>query len=223
MLLRKDLAKEFELVVQQEITNHNNAMLSTNLALNDLRQQIQDNKKAQDEVNANYGSQISQINSRLNEFSEFILILTQKLQSHINDMAVYKEKAAKEIKLSVENSLLAHHKHEMTLGNVESLHVNFQELADSVVGLSVTFTQELQQEVAKIRNEIQKTKNEILNLPSEAKKVKKELEEKMAIDRVDFAGVMKELQVYKKTSFIQEKNIEHIYTLISRIEKRIPV
>lgn len=39
--------------------------------------------------------------------------------------------------------------------------------------------------------------------------------------RVDSVGVLKELQVYKKTVFIMQKKIENLYTLIERLNKRV--
>ncbi len=47
------------------------------------------------------------------------------------------------------------------------------------------------------------------------------LSDKFQEYRVDAIGVLKELQVYKKTVFIMQKKIENIYTLIERLNKRV--
>lgn len=39
--------------------------------------------------------------------------------------------------------------------------------------------------------------------------------------RVDSVGVLRELQVYKKTVFIMQKKIENLYTLIERLNKKV--
>ena len=71
----------------------------------------------------------------------------------------------------------------------------------------------------KFSNDLIKTKNEILNSPSEASLVKKILEEKIDSHKVDVAGIMRELMIYKKENVVTEKKIENIYTLIDRLKK----
>lgn len=39
--------------------------------------------------------------------------------------------------------------------------------------------------------------------------------------RVDAVGILKEIQVYKKTAFIMQKKIENLYTLIDRLNNRV--
>ena len=42
MLKKKDLVKEFELVVKQEIIEHNNSITANNIAMNKLRDKIEE-------------------------------------------------------------------------------------------------------------------------------------------------------------------------------------
>ena len=48
-----------------------------------------------------------------------------------------------------------------------------------------------------------------------------DLEKVLEEYKLDSTGVLKEIQVYKKSMFIIEKKIENIYTLIERLDKRI--
>ena len=54
-----------------------------------------------------------------------------------------------------------------------------------------------------------------------AKKEFISLSEKFEEYRVDAVGILRELQVYKKTVFIMQKKIENLYTLIERLNKRV--
>ncbi len=49
----------------------------------------------------------------------------------------------------------------------------------------------------------------------------KSLKERFEEYRVDALGILKELQVYKKTVFIMQKKIENLYTLIERLNKKV--
>jgi hypothetical protein len=50
-------------------------------------------------------------------------------------------------------------------------------------------------------------------------KVKKELESKLDIVKLERDSVLKEINILKKESFITEKKIENLYTLIDRLKK----
>lgn len=221
MIKRNDLAKQFELVVQQEIKNHNDQMLATNLALNDVRKLSLDQKNFQESVNNAFGSEITKINIKLVELTEITLEISRKLKSCIQDSKDFQEKAKSEIQLAITNGMLAHSKIEKSFALSYDISNKADNIKESVAALINYFTREIGDFAKKIRKEITESKQEILALPSEAQKVKNDLEAKMSIDRVDFEGVMRELQLTKRDSLIKEKKIEKLFILIERLEKRI--
>ena len=221
MIKRNDLAKQFELVVQQEIKNHNDQMLATNLAVNEIRQKMEDEKIRTDRIDAHYGDRISS----LNHFRQYIQLnlnnLIQYVENHINDQKTLHEKNLKRFFDLGEDILELYKAEDKTSSYFNTLSISINEIKENVNkhfrDIKLRFDELDKQYSVKL----QKTKEDILSLPSEAKAVKKELEEKMAIDRVDFQGLLKELRVYKRENLIQQKEIEKLYILIDRLEKRI--
>ena len=220
MIKRNDLVKQFELVVKQEIINHNDQILASNLAVNEIRKSLDEVIANQGLVNSEFGSIISKIQVNGVELSGGTLKLCKKLSSFMQDMAEFREQVKGELLIAVENAVSNASKYERLLNNTESWHASLEDLSDSVTGLSFNFSREIEEAKQILKKEIKKSKDEILSMPSEAQAVKKELEEKMAVDRVDFAGVMRELQIMKKDNFIKDKKIENLYTLIERLEKK---
>lgn len=218
MLKRDDLAKQFELVVKQEIKNHNDQMLATNISINEMKEIL----KAQANL---YENELAKFHHRqviqeieLGNSKQAFCELSEKFERFINDMNAFSEKCKSEIKLSVENSVNAHSKNEASLNIINSLDQKLEDLTDSVVGLSFNFSKEIEDASKSLKKEIEKSKKEILSLPSEAQAVKKELQDQMSIDRVDFTGLIREVNICKKTSMIIEKNIENLYTHIERLK-----
>ncbi len=219
MLNRNDLSKQFSLVVQQEIKNHNDQMLSTNISINEIKEEIRKNKEEQNKINVEFASQITKINTNCLELSECALNLSKNFYNLQKKLDEFIEKATKEIKLFVENSIVAHSKHEHNKNSIEDLKFEISNIQDDIIGRSNYQTQELELNLKKSKEYTEKCKKEILEIPSEAQEVKVELQKQMSIDRVDFQSIMREMQVYKKTCFILEKNQEHIYTLIERLKQ----
>ena len=220
MLDRNNLVRQFELVVKQEIKNHQDSMLATNLAINEVRKLIGELSERCDRKYAKLDS------DRLSDdmcYRNLIHSLDEfrfGMQSRMNDSESLGKRLTERVN-DTQNGL--QDCVSMQVVNQESI----RELKSSdgqrrtgVLALSV----ELEQEIRNVKNYVleiaKKVKDQILEMPSEAQAVKKELEEKMDIDKVDFTGIMREIQVYKKTVFIIEKNIENLYTQIAKLQPK---
>jgi len=219
MLNRHDLAKQFELVVQQEIRNHNESLLATNLALNEMRESIEKNKREQDAVNAAISSTITQLNQSSVALSESVLELSKKLQYQINDLNAFMDEMRKGVAISIENSVLAHARFEANGNKISDLEFTLSRLEDDARGIHKIVEREIQESQYKCVAHVDRVKKEILEIPSEAKEVEKNLTGKLEAAYVDFQGLMKEIQIVKKRSFIIDKNLENIYTEIEKLKK----
>ncbi len=218
ILKRNDLSKQFELVVQQEIKNHNDQMLATNLSINELREEIRKNKDKQDSINAQIDSKIVEMKWYSSNLNDFSIRLAEKMNCLCDELNSKIEKMKHEYQVSDNNAIAANSKCEFLSNQVTSLWADLEDLKDGLMAVSYDLTQELEKQIREVNKSIEKAKQDILSAPSEAQQVKKELDEKMSIDRVDFCGVMKELQIIKKENFISQKKFENIYTLIDRIK-----
>ena len=221
MLKRNDLAKQFELVVQQEIKNHNDQMLATNLAVNELRLDIDKISKSLHLSTSLHDSNIKIRDVQDEHQCDVINKLLQKLDSHINDQRILNERNSKEDLDKVEAIDRLFKMIEKLTDKLSSLSEYVQVNSDSISSISESMHSSLESLERKNAASLKNFKNEIASLPSEAQEVKKELQKQMSIDRVDFTGLLKELRGYKKENLIIDKKFEHIYTLIERLDKRI--
>ena len=222
MLKRNDLAKQFELVVQQEIKNHNDQMLATNIAINELNKAGREVTNKIYEIKASVQSEQKDFEIKLCNISDCVELSESKIQRIFNDFKDFKEKIICKINQSL--SLMTEFKvfNDILKNRISSLESKSKELdkeIDETRRHNLTNIEEVKRLLAK---EIEKAKKEIISLPSEAQEVKKEIQKQMSIDRVDFEGLLKEIRRYKKENFIIDKKFEHIYTLIERLDKRIP-
>src|SRR5436189_41575 len=83
MLKRNDLAKQFELVVQQEIINHNKAVEATNSSLEELRDQLRRHSQRSDDIAASSLSSVKRVEIEIDNLKtsleEVIQVLNKKI------------------------------------------------------------------------------------------------------------------------------------------------
>ena len=218
MLKKKDIVKEFELVVKQEIIEHNKAISASNLAVNTLSAKLVDSNNLID-------SRLLKTQNRLYAIQREIDVCHSSFHSTYNDFKVLKDEQAI---LNERN----HKKIDTIDQSIETIHSNQQKsdkliykhnhiiesMANSILDVIKECELESNRTVDRTSKAIKKLKDEILALPSEAKAVKDELMEELAINKIDKDSLLKEIMVIKKTSFINEKKIENLYMLIERLK-----
>jgi len=218
MLKKKDIVKEFELVVKQEIIEHNKAISASNLAVNTLSAKLVDSNNLID-------SRLLKTQNRLYAIQREIDVCHSSFHSTYNDFKVLKDEQAI---LNERN----HKKIDTIDQSIETIHSNQQKsdkliykhnhiiesMANSILDVIKECELESNRTVDRTSKAIKKLKDEILALPSEAKAVKDELMEELAINKIDKDSLLKEIMVLKKTSFINEKKIENLYMLIERLK-----
>ena len=69
------------------------------------------------------------------------------------------------------------------------------------------------------KNLLEEIKVELTPKIPEVDPVKKQIDERFQIFKVDFDGLIKEIAVLKKTSFYDQKKFENVYTLIDRLKE----
>lgn len=221
MLNRRDLASQFELIVKQEIKNHNDQILVTNQAINDLRSQIQILNNKFSENIARQEHFIKKFDSEFKNFESLIKMRDQRLEGIIDSLD------NKYQKIQFDN--------ERKLQNVEDDTVTRDEIQD--------FLDTCRNEIHAMKKEIHNQKefshasmfniksdldrifrefvDDFQNRPNELWEVKQELEGKIKSALTDAQGILKEIHVCNKSVFIVEKNIENLYTLIKKLKEEI--
>lgn len=220
MLKRNDLAKQFELVVQQEIINHNRAVEVTNSSLEELRDQLRRQSQRSDDIVASSLNSVKRLEIQLENLKESLEEIARVLTSKISLNADKTDK---------HNSIL-----ELVKGSLEKATGSFLALTTEIANVkseqkTLRFKiDDLASEVYERLNRfsddfykaIEKSEKSILDRPSEAKQVKQDIEMHLAEKDVDIQGYTKELAIVKRSHFIMEKQIENLYTLIERLNKK---
>lgn len=219
MIQKNHLVKQFELLTQQEIKNYQDSLNFVLQSINELKDSIEEirqnsleNYAAIHSVQVHMGIELEHIKNNLEN-------INQRVDRNCNDQKSVNEKNNFEInniKNEISLKVSRDNNFEKKLIHISTTIDRVKEISDKNRNSLGEISDNI---LRKFSNDLIKTKNEILNSPSEASLVKKILEEKIDSHKVDVAGIMRELMIYKKENVVTEKKIENIYTLIDRLKK----
>lgn len=221
ILKRKDLAKEFELIVKQEIINHNNSMLATNVALEKMRKQIEDFVKQ-------IKSEVEQLKKDLSEECKFRYEQCHILVDNVNELRRQTKYQDQEI------------------GKIDRKCYDLFEKMDISTNI-VSRINDLERKFTKIPSEIDKVTEEIKSIitlemnilekksvkrtallqeridisPTHLTNLKNELLQRIKEHGIDNVGLIDEVRACKSTAFVQEKKLEYLFTNLDRLKKKI--
>ena len=221
MIRKKDLVKQFELVVRQEIIEHNKTISATNLRFNELRTNVL-------ELREELSKEINKLGCediRLSHDQEGLFYTFKKMKEDflklVSDNERFNKRNFKEIQIIDESIETVHRNQQNLKGFFDCLSDQFDKMKKAIDELSKLHEYERQRLKYGFIKDINKAKNEILSKPSEAIPLRKEFMEELSMHKIDNEGLLKEIKVLKKTAFIIEKKIENLYTLIERLNKKL--
>jgi len=221
MLKRNDLVKQFEFIVKQEITNHNNSILASNKEINEIKNRIDsilklidDQKKVRDNqlIEARMSFQNSDIYAR-----EQIRILFCNINDYTSEIKKQKDELLKYVFERTTDLLKCGEYHLFKL----HLEKKFKEISENneiCINNLVHSEKRLNDSIKKNLKEIedlQKTTVIQINYANDI--LKKEID----IYKLNNQSLLREIEILKKRQFIQEKMIEDLYELIKRIDCNI--
>jgi hypothetical protein len=216
MLNKKELAEEFSYVVQQEIRNHNDAVLATNVAIEDLRKQIVQVYKKFDEKIAKMHSDLCTYRAEIIMLKDQFDKTIKKYSSDVNDKCALNELDLKSIVKKVEDR-------EINFTPISDFNNLHKKIDKSYIEIKNSFDikiEELRNSIYQVYNKlctsVEDVKNDLHEEISEESESRKTFENSLNAVAVNFAGYQRELEICKKRCFVIEKNMENIYTIISR-------
>lgn len=220
MLNRNDLAKQFELVVKQEIKNYQDSL---NFVLQSIDGIKKDINQLHSDMLENYAlihSQHTDLTIQHENHNDKLNNFINQFVANLNNTQVFKEKMTNKLGTLWDSSLINSRKNEYNENRIKSIRTDFEKIEDEIIAHSFALRNTCDDMQCKLKKELSNMKEEILSRPSEALQLKSEFEEKINTHRIDVAGIMKELLVMKKENMITEKKLEHVYTLIDRLQKK---
>lgn len=219
MLKKSDLAKQFELVVQQEITNYQNSLNFILQEIRDLKESIREVKEQALENHALIHSEHNKLVREFITFKDSSQRLFDLSESVFRDQRVVNERNALEMR-------------DLAFGLHKKISVDghFQKELSDVGSMIYRIKGDLEAQMRaahenidalylRVKKDIQKAKEEVLQKPTAVSLLRKELEDKIYSHVVDVEGLLKEIRIIGRNVMVTEKKIENIYTLIDRIKK----
>lgn len=219
MLKKSDLAKQFELVVQQEIKNYQDSLNFVLQSINELKGSIALLRSESLESYANLHREHNSLAIEVKRLNDVNSDVSQKLDYSLEDQRKVNERNALEMR-DIESAFHSKISSQNNVNDkIKDISFEISKLNSNADRNYRVLNDNLDDLIRRFRNDISKMKQEILDMPTEASLVKIHLEEKIVRHTVDVAGIMKELKIYKHDNMVTQKKIENIYTLIDRLKK----
>lgn len=213
---RENLANRKDLEAKQEIKNYKNTVLSQNLAMNGLRDQISSLSNRIESRCSFLESKLESVERGLsslelsdNKFREDIKRSIGDISSLLNKVGLKSD----EIEVCLNEDCLA----------IEEIEGRLEFLADrQYKGIEERrlSKESINHDISQLRlfliGRMDSIKCEILSRPSELDPIKESLNKELSIYKVNFDGVVRELEASKRSVYIMQKEIENIYNTMKR-------
>jgi len=221
VLKRKDLSKEFALVVQQEIKNHNDAVLECNIAVESLCQKLKD-------VDANVSKRHNDSKIAIENLHETIKFLYKKGEDslsqafrEIHDL----EKESKENFSCFKDIIDKRDSYFLSVDGFKAFENKIDQWLAQVKGSFSRQKEYLEEKIGevslKLYTLIGDVEQQCLKELSTEKDKRQEIDAAIDLNVIHLAGIKKENDINKKDIYLLQKNIENIYTQIERISNKL--
>lgn len=215
-LTRQDMAKEFSLIVQQEIKNHNDVVLSSHASIEEFKRKINQISNELEKKLLLSSKSCSENHQAIKALDKIMEDAIAEFTRKLNDSNALMLSNFNGIKKSIE----ARESYFLTLDGFRefeskidqwvshlkiSFHSQKQYLLDEINSLSKSIAQEIDKCRQEIDSKINLCKQEV-----------KEINKSLDVFAVNYSGVLSEIERCKKRCFVIEKNIENIYIQIKR-------
>lgn len=221
MLKRKDLAKDFEKIVQQEIINHNKAVFESNQRINTFEEHLNFLEKALKLSDGKSDSKIGEIYHEIEKAHLKLLDLINEIKKAQRDNAHKFLAFAQDHEKSQAKIYGVLETKESSKFAINQLQMQIDEINRSISTLSSSMGHQIEQIAAKELEKRKAFEEQMRVEPKAIEVMRKECKSAIEAYRLDNEGLLKEVQRVKKDAFIQEKKIENLYTLIERLTKKI--
>lgn len=212
-LISQQLKDQFEFVVKEEIRRHNEAVEKSNREIAELKDLFLSFKKSDEKFKMDCLNELQAVRDR---YSNEIRAMEDAFNRQSKQLKL-KEKEINDVILGfyskIETLVSEHDKKllvfefEKKISDTQTLMYSLQKVLQEDIKATL--------DIALRKNEEMKAKVEALE--DECRKRFYAGESLLNAHVVDAKGVLRELNVYKKTVFIMEKNIEYLYDRIKRI------
>lgn len=219
ILQRKDLAKEFSAIVLQEIKNHNDAVLASNMSLDEFRRVLAELSKSVESRVAKVSSEIGLHKVSVDEVKGIVKDAVSKCERALHDS----DQELRRMIKSLQDGITTRESYYLTIQGFAEFKAEVDKWISSIKAMFAKQQDTLRDEIKRsfldyehlvkcLKSELDKA---IKDVDTETKKINHQLDG----IAVNFAGYTRELEIAKKRCFVIEKKLEDLYTQMSRIKE----
>ena len=219
MLKKNDLAKQFEIVVQQEIKNYNDSLNLVLQSINELRESINDVHEETAENHAILHSFQTSLSIKLENIEEIFSKFYKKIEQQFYDQLVINNRNSyqmNEMSSAINSKIRGQDHFEKKIDEIETQFFKENEKSLQIHKVSAKAIDEL---MTWTKSSLKKHREEIDSKPHFQHPSIDALELKLLTYKVDSEALLKELRITRNDLMVAEKNIENLYTIIERLNK----
>lgn len=219
MLKKLDLARQFELLTQQEIKNYQDSLNDILQSIRDIKKEIQLIKDSMHASEAHRNSLHGITKMDLENIHKDVDFWFQTFKN--KNVEKSQENYAFECQIEDHDKSIAILQCEID-SYEHKFNVTDVELRDMKSRLDQESIQRLEQHQRLIDTfckELKRHKQELMDAPTEASQVKALLDEKIDCHKVDVQGIMREILFFKKENMVLTKKVEALFTLVEKLQK----
>ena len=216
-LIKDEMVKQFEGSIADEVRQYNLTVVSQNNELDCIKSLIENMLKEQKELTVNQLKSKSECLDAFSKEKDDLFLKNEEHRRFINEMVSILKKEVECVKEKSESFI----KNTDLATCVVALNQHMARMEESAVLESKRLRELVEKEKQSILSQIDVDTKTLNFYKDFCDKQHEEQEKKIDVNSVDAKGVLRELQIHKKSVFIVEKKIENIYTQIERLQERI--
>ena len=221
MLSKKDLVKEFELVVQQEITNHNREIAQSNQMMNRVLARVEECEDAQKRLARDVGLRQIQLEQAVDEFQKKFIALSNIHKAQQVKICRHQE-AQVECLADIQDQL------EETRSDLQESFVcqsrtelKLSETRDDAIQNCKSSRYDLEKLKRLFEKQIERVEESFRQLPCKSLAEIQRHEKSLTAMTSSITSIYEELNNHKEKRLYNEKQTEHAFTLIQRLKRQI--
>ena len=221
MLKRNDLVKQFDLVVKQEIKNHNDQILESNILMNKVLGRLDDYERSYQRDSLDLKEQIAQLKKEHHNLN--------CCQSNQHDKQIRSQKSLDNYEKNfyrhyqeIQDDILDVHLDLEEIWNVITLFEdNISSIREDIVQQSKQSKYDVEQLRRFLEKKIQQVDESFQCLPCKSVEEIEEHNRQLKAIQFSIKCLYEEMENHKEKRFYNEKQVEHAFNLIGRLKKQV--
>ena len=216
--MRKGKSEE-EIRSFQEIKNSQDCQYNINQRLNALHEGINSLSLKHEKLIAKSESDRKQFEIDVENLRDSMVSALTQMNSKLGEIDFFVNQIILRDFQSIQKEIEQHLRKDEFFKCVESIYQTIMRLDHKLTLKNDNVQTDIGQLKERLKLDLENLKSQLTPSPPEVDPIKAQLDERFAIFKVDFDGLIKEIALLKKAVTYDQKKFENIYTLIGRLKE----